>query len=198
VPIVTIFWGAVCRAKQGQVVSGDVYLVLEYNDDTVLAAVIDGLGGGAEAERAARLAAQTIEQYPEYPLQELIRRSHTALHSTRGAVIGLLRLDLAASGASYVGVGNIGLQVYSRQPIKPISKNGILGFRLPTLLELRYVYDPGDVFVLYSDGVSANFAQDAKVDLKQPPQSMAEHILGTYGKFTDDATVVVIKTMASV
>ena len=194
----TIFWGAVCRAKQGQLVSGDVYLVLEYNDDSVLAAVVDGLGGGAEAERAARLAAQMIEQHPEYPLQELIRRSHTALHSTRGAVIGLLRLDLAGKNASYVGVGNIGLQVYSRQPIKPISKNGILGFRLPTLLELRYVYDPGDVFVLYSDGVSATFAQDATIDLKQPPQPMAEHILKAYGKYTDDATVVVIKTMASV
>jgi phosphoserine phosphatase RsbX len=164
----------------------------------VLAAVVDGLGGGAEAERAARLAAQMIEQHPEYPLQELIRRSHTALHSTRGAVIGLLRLDLADNNASYVGVGNIGLQVYSRQPIKPISKNGILGFRLPTLLELRYMYDPGDVFVLYSDGVSATFAQDATIDLKQPPQQMAEHILKAYGKHTDDATVVVIKTMASV
>ena len=87
----TISWGAVCRAKQGQLVSGDVYLVTEQAENDVLAAVIDGLGGGAEAERAARLAAQTIEQHSEYPLQELIRRSHTALHSTRGAVIGLLR-----------------------------------------------------------------------------------------------------------
>ena len=192
----TITWGAVCRAKQGQIISGDVYLVLQHSEQSVLATVIDGLGGGAEAERAARLAAQLIEQYPDYPLQELIRRSHTALHSTRGAVIGLLRLDLATNNASYVGVGNIGLQVYSRQPIKPISKNGILGFRLPTLLELRYTYDPGDVFVLYSDGVSAHFAQDSKIDLKQAPQTMAEQVLAGYGKLIDDATVVVIKTVA--
>lgn len=192
----TITWGAVCRAKQGQSISGDVYLVLEHGEQSVLATVVDGLGGGAEAERAARLAAQVIEQHPDFPLQELIRRSHTALHSTRGAVIGLLRLDLATNNASYVGVGNIGLQVYSRQPIKPISKNGILGFRLPTLLELRYTFDPGDVFVLYSDGVSAHFAQDAKIDLRQPPQSMAEQVLGSYGKLIDDATVVVIKTVA--
>jgi serine/threonine protein phosphatase PrpC len=193
---VSITWGAVCRAKQGQSVSGDVYVVREYAEGCVLISVIDGLGGGSEAERAARLAAQTLEQYPDYPLQDLIRRSHTALHSTRGAVIGLLRLELASSHATYVGVGNIGVQVYSRQPIKPISKNGILGFRLPTLLELRYVYDPGDIFVLYSDGVSSNFAQDGKIDIKQQPQRMAEQILSTYGKQTDDATVVAIKTMA--
>src|SRR5262245_56163564 len=85
-PIVTITWGAVCRAKQGQSVSGDVYVVREYAEGCVLISVIDGLGGGSEAERAARLAAQIIEQYPDYLLQDLIRRSHTALHSTRGAV----------------------------------------------------------------------------------------------------------------
>jgi serine/threonine protein phosphatase PrpC len=190
----SIIWGAVCRAKQGQSISGDVYVVREYAENQVLISIIDGLGGGSEAERAARLAAQLLEQYPEYPLQDLIRRSHTALHSTRGAVIGLLRLEQATYQATYVGVGNIGVQVYSRQPIKPISKNGILGFRLPSLLELRYVYDPGDIFVLYSDGVSSSFAQDNKIDIKQSPQRMSEQILETYGKHSDDATVVAVKT----
>ena len=192
----SITWGAVCRAKQGQSISGDVYVVQEYAEDLALISIIDGLGGGIEAERAARLAAQLLERYPDLPLQELIRRSHTALHSTRGAVIGLLRLEQASNQATYVGIGNIGVQVYSRQPIKPISKNGILGFRMPSLLELRYVYDPGDIFVLYSDGVSSSFAQDNKIDIKQPPQRMAEQILATYGKHTDDATVVAVKTVA--
>jgi len=192
---VSITWGAVCRAKQGQSISGDVYVVREYAEGQVLISIIDGLGGGIEAERAARLAAQLLEQYPDSPLQDLIRRSHAALHSTRGAVIGILRLEQASSHATYVGVGNIGVQVYSRQPIKPISKNGILGFRLPTLLELRYVYDPGDIFVLYSDGVSSSFAQDSKIDIKQSPQRMAEQILETYGKHIDDATVVAVKTV---
>ena len=192
----SITWGAVCRAKQGQSISGDVYVVQEYAEDLALISIIDGLGGGIEAERAARLAAQLLERYPDLPLQELIRRSHTALHSTRGAVIGLLRLEQASNQATYVGIGNIGVQVYSRQPIKPISKNGILGFRMPSLLELRYVYDPGDIFVLYSDGVSSSFAQDNKIDIKQSPQRMAEQILATYGKYTDDATVVAVKTVA--
>ena len=192
----SITWGAVCRAKQGQSISGDVYVVREYAEGRALISIIDGLGGGIEAERAARLAAQLLELYPDLPLQELIRRSHTALHSTRGAVIGILRLEQASSQATYVGVGNIGVQVYSRQPIKPISKNGILGFRMPSLLELRYVYDPGDIFVLYSDGVSSSFAQDNKIDIKQPPQRMAEQILETYGKHIDDATVVAVKTLA--
>lgn len=191
-------WGAVCRAKQSQSVSGDIYVVQEYGEGRVLAAIIDGLGGGVEAARAADAARQIITQYIEGSLQELIQRSHAALHTTRGAVIGLLRLDQAGHQASFMGVGNIGVQVYSRQPIKPISKNGIIGYRLPTLLELHYVYDPGDVFVLYSDGVSSHFTTDNRIDIKQPPQRLAEQILTSYGKYTDDATVVVMRTMASV
>jgi negative regulator of sigma-B (phosphoserine phosphatase) len=196
--IVSVTWGAVCRAKQGQSVSGDIYLVQEYGDGLVLASVVDGLGGGEEAARAARLAEKTIVEYVHYPLQELIRRSHTALNATRGAVIGILRLDMNIRQASYVGVGNIGTHVYSRQPIKPISKNGILGYRLPPLLELRYTYDPGDIFAIYSDGVSSTFAQDARIDIKQPPQRIAEQVLTSYGKQSDDATVVVLKTTTSV
>jgi serine phosphatase RsbU (regulator of sigma subunit) len=188
-------WGAVCRAKQNQTVSGDLYVIEEHGEGRLIAAVVDGLGGGEEAARAARAAEQIIRQHPDWPLQELVQRSHVALHSTRGAVIGLLRLDTQGHKVSYVGVGNIGAQVYSRQTIKPISKNGILGFRLPALLEMHYTYDPGDIFVLYSDGVSSRFALDGKIDIRQPPQRIAEQILELYGKYTDDATVVVIKTV---
>jgi negative regulator of sigma-B (phosphoserine phosphatase) len=191
---VTWTWGAVCRAKQNQTVSGDIYLVKEHSETRLLAAVIDGLGGGQEAARAARASEAILKEHPEWPLQDLIQRSHVALHSTRGAVIGLLRLDHQGYRASFVGVGNIGVQVYSRQTIKPISKNGILGFRLPALLELHYVYDPGDIFVLYSDGISSRFALDGQIDIRQHPQQIAEQILNIYGKHTDDATVVVIKT----
>lgn len=190
----TIIWGAYNRAKQGQSISGDAWLVETLNGSSVLAAVVDGLGGGEEAARAARLAETIFREHAERPLQEIVRISHDALHTTRGAVAGLLRIDPEQNRASYIGVGNIGIYVYSRKPIKPISKNGILGYRLPTLLELTYTYDPGDLFVLYSDGVSSHFAQDLHLDIRQPPQKLAEQIVQTYGKQSDDATVVVVQT----
>lgn len=171
-----------------------MYFVQEYGEGKLLASVIDGLGGGVEAARAAQLALNTLQKHPDMPLQELMRQAHMALHNTRGAVIGVVRLDMGQAQASYIGIGNIGVQVYSRQPIKPISKNGILGFRLPTLLELHYTYDPGDLFVLYSDGISQHFAQDTSISIRQPPQAMADSILAGYGKTSDDATVLVIKT----
>lgn len=187
-------WGAVCRPKQNQTISGDIFFAHDSDGKKLLASVIDGLGGGQEAAKAATAAEKILSEFPDLPLQDLIQRSHVALHSTRGAVIGILRLDSQKNQIDYIGVGNIGVQVYSRQTIKPISKNGILGFRLPALLELHYSYDPGDVFVLYSDGVSSRFALDSQIDIRQPAQKIAEQILALYGKTSDDATVLVIKT----
>lgn len=187
-------WGAVCRAKQGQSVSGDIWIVREEGAGRLLVSIIDGLGGGEEAAKAARVAESVIHAHSDWELQDLLRHSHEAMHSTRGAVIGLLRLDPEGQRVTYVGVGNIGIQAYSQQPIKPISKNGILGFRLPALLEMRYTYTPGDTFVLFSDGISARFAQENQVDLRQPPQQISEFILERYGKMVDDATVVTVRT----
>lgn len=189
-----VLWGAVCRPKEGQTVSGDTYVFEERPNGVMLAAVIDGLGGGVEAARPAQLAASTLRQNADLPLPELVRLAHTALHSTRGAVIGMLRLDTAARKAWYVGVGNIGIYVQSARSIKPISKNGILGARLPpTLLELPYMYDPGDTFVLYSDGISSRWSLDGKLDLRTPPQVIANSVLAGYGKQADDATVLVVR-----
>lgn len=189
----SIQWGAVNRPKEGQNISGDTYLVRDIGNGQVLVSVIDGLGGGEEASQAAVSAANVLHAHHTLPLEQLIRHSHNALRSTRGAVIAILRLDTTSRTANYIGVGNIGIQVYSAMSIRPISKNGILGYRMPTLLELTYTYNSGDTFVLYSDGISGRFNLDGKLDLNVPPQELAHAILDMYGKSNDDATVVVVR-----
>lgn len=188
-----INWGAACRPKEGQSVSGDTYVVEPYGESRLMVAVIDGLGGGEAAALAANRAAAVVRANIGQELSAIIALGHTALHGTRGAVIALLDLDLQTRAASYVGVGNIGAQVYSRDPIKPISKNGILGYRMPQLLKLSYTYNFGDTFVLYSDGISSRFNLDGSVDPSQEPQKLADSIMKLHGKSNDDATVVVVR-----
>lgn len=107
--------------------------------------------------------------------------------------MALLTFNLALRSVSYMGVGNIGAQIYSALPIKPISKNGIIGYRLPHLLKLTYSYNSGDTFVLYSDGVSSRLNLDATISVSLAPQSLAERILERHGKDSDDATVVAVR-----
>jgi serine/threonine protein phosphatase PrpC len=186
-------WGSVCRPKSGQTVSGDTFVVEPFGTEQLLVALIDGLGGGEEAARAAQAAAVVFRAHPHYEPTDLLQLAHTQLHSTRGAVAALLVLNGQSRQAVYVGVGNIGAQVYSTQTIKPISKNGILGYRMPQLLTLRYTYNSGDTFVLFSDGVSARFALEIAFETSMSPQDFADDLLRSYGKTTDDATVVVVR-----
>jgi phosphoserine phosphatase RsbX len=186
-------WGVATRPKQGQSISGDAFVVEEYGEQQLLASVIDGLGGGVEAARASENAVTVLREYPGHPLSDLIKRAHQALHGTRGAVIAMVQLNLQRRQMTFAGIGNIGIQAYSSTSIKPISKNGILGYRLPTLLCLDYSYNSGDTFVLYSDGISSRFGLDNDLDVAISPQALADAILGRYGKQNDDATVLVLR-----
>lgn len=189
----SVSWGAVVRPKSGQAVSGDAYVIEQFTPSGLQVAVVDGLGGGEEAAKAADGAVRVIRSAPAQDPAELMRRTHVALQGTRGAVMALLTFNLASRSVSYVGVGNIGAQVFSAIPIKPISKNGIIGYRLPHLLKLAYNYNSGDTFVLFSDGISSRFNLDSTIDRSLEPQRLAELILRHYGKENDDATVVVVR-----
>lgn len=187
-----IKWGASSRPKQGQEISGDAYVIEPFSPHGLAVSLIDGLGGGEEAAHAAQSAAAVIRSAPAQDPAELIRRSHLALRGTRGVVMAVLSYNLKQRSVSFVGVGNIGVQVYSAVPIKPISKNGIVGYRLPGLLKLAYSYHPGDTFVLYSDGISGDFIQTIGPESADDPQSLAESIVRRYAKDHDDASVVVV------
>ena len=189
-----IEWGVACRPKQGQSISGDIYVVQETKNGQFLVGVIDGLGGGIAASQAAIVAAEIVQANGDIPLSEIFRKAHMALRSTRGVVMSLLRIENHQHKVEYTGVGNIGIQVHSSHPIKPISKNGILGYRLPSLLHLDYTFDVGDTFVLYSDGISSRFNLGNSIDLTLAPQSLADTILLQHGKTTDDVTVVVVRS----
>jgi serine/threonine protein phosphatase PrpC len=186
-------WGAVCRPKSGQSISGDTYLVQPFGAHGLLAAVIDGLGGGEQAAHAAHGAAAVFQAHPERDLLDLVRQAHTALQGTRGCVAAALTVDFTQRSMTYVGVGNIGTHVIGTPGIKPISKNGIIGYRLPHLLKLSYTYNSGTTLVLYSDGISSKFALETSPTPLPTPQVFAETILQRHGKSNDDATVLVLR-----
>jgi phosphoserine phosphatase RsbX len=187
--------GVAARPKQGATISGDRYVICN-GGPSALIAVIDGLGGGAAAATAAERAAGAIETHREHPLDRIMTAAHHACIGTRGAVIGLLRIDLESQDAAYVGVGNIGAYVVSHEPARPISRNGIVGYRLPHLREQRSAWRPGDTFILYSDGISQRLTAEPGWSARDP-QAIADEILACFGKHNDDATVVVIRPTSS-
>jgi negative regulator of sigma-B (phosphoserine phosphatase) len=193
-------FGIVQRPKVGQSVCGDAVFIHDGQNqnsgqEQVLVAVIDGLGAGEKAAEASSRAVDCIVNNLDAPLTALVTQCHHAVQGSRGVVMTVMRVELAAGRVSFVGVGNVGVRSFSVAQAQPFSRNGIVGFRLPTLKEFSYNYVPGDLFVLFSDGVSNHFVLDDRylspIDFRDDAQGLAEAIVARYGRADDDVTVVV-------
>jgi serine/threonine protein phosphatase PrpC len=186
------------RSKAGETVSGDRIGIWQ-DQAATLAAVIDGLGSGLAAAQAAQMALACVERSSNQPVSEIMLSCHEAVRETRGVVMALLRIDHHHDSLTFVGVGNIGFSAASAEPMQPISKNGIVGHRLPELLEFRYTCSPGDRIILYSDGISSQFLREggARFLNKTSSEQKARHLVERFGQTGDDVAVAVLTVMGN-
>src|SRR2546428_301597 len=77
-----IEWGVATLALPGEAQSGDRHLVKQVGT-SVLVAVVDGLGHGAEAATAAQAAVAALERHATDSPVPLIERCHRALKGRR-------------------------------------------------------------------------------------------------------------------
>lgn len=190
-------WTVVSRALPGEAVSGDLHLVMPSRDG-VLIAVIDGLGHGDEATRAARKAADVIAGHVEEPLIALVRRCHEALRDTRGAVMTVVAVNLRERTATALGVGNVEAMIVRPPPAarareSVLLRNGVIGYRLPELQTSEFPLSPGDLVVFATDGVREDFAD--RVNPHEPLPVLVERILAQKFRGTDDALVLAGKIL---
>lgn len=180
--------GGFSRPFQGLTVCGDSFL-LEQGEDFVVAAVVDGLGHGYESSVAAVKAVEVIQRSLEQPVGEIVLRCHRELKETRGAAIGVLKVGSDGRG-EFCGVGNIEVQALAGVPPSVFCAAGILGHNLRTHRVLPVTMRPGDVYCLFSDGVSGR--GDLKTCLPGDPTSVARRIVERWGRAHDDATALIL------
>jgi len=176
--------------------SGDLAIVARHAGG-VLVAVIDGLGHGPEAARAARAAGDILEAHAGAPVVELVERCHAGLRKLRGAVMSLATFDAGAPSMTWLGVGNVAGEL--RRAARPaqlrhealLGRGGVVGYQLPPLRAMTHPVAVGDLLILASDGIRGGFA--AAVELDHSPQAIADTIFAGYAKGSDDSLVVVAR-----
>jgi serine phosphatase RsbU (regulator of sigma subunit) len=191
-----IEWAAATRALAGEARSGDRHLVLAL-DDAVLVAIVDGIGHGDEAARAADLAIETVEGHAAQGPARLLEICHERLRGTRGVVMSLARIDPERRVMTWSGVGNVEGLILRRDAAgrsvaeRLVQRPGVVGARLPALHQRSVPVLPGDLLVFATDGVERGF--ETAIDGRERPREVAERILDRHGKRTDDATVLVAR-----
>jgi hypothetical protein len=68
---------------------------------------------------------------------------------------------------------------------------GILGIQLPPLSASIVPVMQGDTLIFVTDGITPGFVD--KLNLRDPPQELADRILAQHGKSTDDALVLIAR-----
>ena len=175
------------RPCAGEIANGDRALARPL-DDGVLLAVVDGLGHGPDAERAARLALEVLEREPATDPVALIELAHGALRGSRGAA---MTVAIARGRTLEVaGVGNVELRATGGVSLSPRPTPGIVGGAIPQRVRAHAAALSGPArVVIVSDGVARRFEWRTLEPLG--PEEASELLLAQHSTPRDDATALV-------
>lgn len=186
--------GAASRPIPGSVKNGDDFVIRKWGSNA-LVAVIDGLGHGQYAHRAAKSAKIYIEDHYDEPLKSMFLRVGYACRATRGVVMSIAMFNDEEKRVYYGSIGNVEARIIGRnKPASFIVRRGIVGKKAPMPEITEHEWSDADIMVIYTDGITSHWEwKDFIYCADRPAQVIAGEMLRKLARTNDDATVAVIK-----
>lgn len=186
--------GAISLPKTGEEYCGDGWTIVQGRGRIVLF-VVDGLGHGPEAAKAARAAVEAVERNAQLDAAHLLEAVHGALRSTRGAAGAVALLQPESELCTFCGVGNISASIRSPGIARSmVSHNGILGHQVRKMQEFSYPFPRGALCIAHSDGIATHWDLGSYPGLSaRHPALVAAALCRDHSRGRDDATVVALR-----
>ncbi|MEW5958324.1 MAG: hypothetical protein AB1801_11400, partial [Chloroflexota bacterium] len=194
-------FGVATRPHPLMAVNGDAFVLKQWGQ-SALVGVIDGLGHGQFAQRAAHTARQYVESHYDQPLSSIFLGAGRACRATRGVVMALARFDWTVDPLqitlTFASLGNIEARVFGKsESMNLIVRRGILGAQTVNPVVTGHRWEPGYMLVLHSDGVSSRWHWTDFALAQSPAQTVAQQLLRRLANDQDDATVAVVRSAAT-
>lgn len=184
------------RPMMGEVVSGDSITLVEF-DSFLLLALVDISGHGQKAHQLSMMLSDYISQVADKDLIRLLTNLHKKLVGTLGASVGLLLVNIETQSFEYVGVGNTYAARCIGKHWRGVSRDGILGQRLPGINIQEGKLSNGDVFGMWTDGISDHVGVSLlKKHGYEAADKIAHQLVYELGKRYDDASCIIFKWLA--
>jgi anti-sigma regulatory factor (Ser/Thr protein kinase) len=177
---------------------GDVWH-LAFDGPRISALVIDGLGHGEEAERAARAGEKTFALAPFASPVLALQEMHLAMVGTRGGAMAIAQFDAGNDALKFVGIGNIGACLIAADKSRGLASHpGIVGGQYRKAQAFDYAQVNGQLLIMYSDGLQSRWnLQDYPCLVHRHPAVIAAILHRDFCRGRDDVTVLVIALEAA-
>lgn len=189
--------GVVCVPMRGESECGDDWQVIPLRDRLALM-LVDGLGHGPDAARAAASAKQSFAACASSGHDVMLCALDGGMRATRGAAVSVVTVEEATKEVTFTGVGNVDARLISDGPTQYlVPQNGIVGHGMPVLRSTILTMPPGGRLVMHSDGIVARWRLDAyEGGKKLHPGLLAGIIYRDFARERDDVTVLVLADLA--
>ncbi|MFW9996459.1 MAG: ATP-binding protein [Candidatus Odinarchaeota archaeon] len=186
--------GVATRPHPRFTMNGDAFIIKKWSQ-SALAGVIDGLGHGQFAFKASSTARAYIEKHFDQSLLNIFQGVGRACRSTRGVVMALVRFNWSERRVIHASIGNITTKIISDQkPVHLTIRRGIIGVNAPLPQINEYLWEPGQIMILFSDGLTSRWDwKDFSYLASQKAEAIARELLKKLAKYNDDVTVLVVK-----
>jgi len=181
------------RPCKGEQLSGDAAVVRRL-ESGCFAAIVDVLGHGPDAHRVAAVVERFLGKHGSGDVAGLMQQLHELLRGGRGAAAGMCAIDSSSGRLSYVATGNTVLRCFGANERRLVSQDGVIGqnMRTPRLQSLQL--EPGDVVLLYTDGVRDRFtSEECPAVFHSDVDELAQTVVDRFGKDHDDAACVALR-----
>ncbi len=187
--------GLLGRAYPGEPLSGDHALWI-WSEEALVVGVVDGLGHGPEAREAADRAMELMRERSSLAPEHMLEHCELGLQGTRGAALGIVRLERPSGALSQACVGNIATLVCrpGQVSVMPCSP-GVVGISRQRARATRGESSlrPGELLVMHTDGLSTRTTVEDAVLLRRHPLVVAHELMRRFSKNHDDALVLVVR-----
>ncbi len=162
---------------------------------SVFFALADVAGHGRSAAVFVPKILKHFKKNYDKDLVDTMNSLHDLLRGTRGAAAVAGRMNLTGGRVEYVGLGNISVRKFGKNPVRKVSNEGIIGYVIPAAKKESVKMSKKDVLLLYTDGIRDHFdaseCPSGFFDLSA--KKIAGGIMKFFNKGNDDAGCIVLR-----
>lgn len=169
-------------------------------DGAASVCLVDGLGHGSEAAKAADRAIQIFRSHGNSAADAAVAAIHAGLRATRGAALAVARMDIASGRVWLSGLGNItGALIDAGSTHKMATGNGIAGHSTGTTIRcVEYSFNSAPLLLLHSDGLVSRWNLGKYPGLSEAhPALVAGVLMRDFPRGRDDASAIALRWRAS-